>query len=149
MKDFRLEAEKICNCVEDISKGKIKNKEDLFRIVELALLNDRMDLLEKLSFHAKYSQGLISVIQKSDVKVDEEYFVKVKAEFLETIEKIKSNLDELITYANDFLKAIFKNKYFELSQQGIANLNELCSDLSFLKLYLNDNKRESFNNDKR
>jgi hypothetical protein len=58
-------------------------------------------------------------------------------------------LDELITYANDFLKAIFKNKYFELSQQGIANLNELCSDLSFLKLYLNDNKRESFNNDQR
>jgi hypothetical protein len=40
-----------------------------------------MDLLEKLSFHAKYSQGLISVIQKSDVKVDEDISLKLKLSF--------------------------------------------------------------------
>ncbi len=141
MNDYKLEAEKICNSVEDISKGKLINKEDLFRIVELALTYDKMYLLEELSFHAKYSRGLITIIQKSDIKIDEEYFSKVKNEFLETIEKVKKLFEELIEIANDFLKTIFKEKYFEMSQQGMTNLNNLCNDLSYLKLYLNDNKR--------
>ncbi len=139
--DFKLEAEKICNCVEDIAKGKLNNKEDLQRITELALQNNKIELLEELSFQAKYSQGLVKIIQKRDNKIEADYFAKVQAEMLQSITNIKNLLEELLQYAGDFLKNIYREKYFEMTTQSLFNLNNLCSDLGYLKLYLNDQKR--------
>ena len=143
MSDFSVEAEKICNTVEDISRGSLINKEDLRRIIEIALQNKRMDLLEELAFNAKYTQGLVSVIQKQDNKIDDEYFAKVKDELVQSFENVKFLLEELMKLGSDFLSTIFKEKYLELSQQGLFNLNNLCSDLGYLKLYLNDLKRNA------
>jgi hypothetical protein len=143
MNDYSVEAEKICNSVEDIARGNLFNKEDLRRITEIALQNNRMELLEKIAFSAKFTQGLVSVIQKQDNKIDEEYFAKVKEELINSFEKVKSLLEELLSLGSDFLSAIFKEKYLELSQQSLFNLNNLCSDLGYLKLYLNDLKRNS------
>jgi hypothetical protein len=139
--ESQITAEKICNAVEDISLGKLQNKDDLFRIIEIAVQNDKMKLLGELAFHAKFSQGLISIIQKNNSEIEEEYYQKIRTELVESIENVKKQFDELLKDASDFLKTIFKEKYFEMSQKGIANLNSLCSDLTFLKLYLNDSKR--------
>ena len=141
MKDYKLEAEKICNSVEDIAKGHLNNKEDLLRITEIALQNHKMELLEDLAFHAKFLQGLVNIIQNRDNKIEEEYFAKVKSEMLQSIEKVQRLLSELLEFASDFLKTIYKEKYFQMSREAISNLNSLCSDLSYLKLYLNDVKR--------
>ena len=141
MKESQITAEKICNAVEDISLGKLKNKDDLFRIIEIAVKNNKMKLLEELAFHAKFSQGLILIIQKNNSEIEDEYFLKIKAELVESIEKVKKLFEELLTDASDFLKTIFKEKYFEMSQKGITNLNNLCGDLAYLKLYFNDLKR--------
>ena len=143
MIDPKLKTEKICNCVEDISRGKLNGKEDLFRIIELALSSEKMPLLEELSFQAKYTQGLVSIIRKNNDKIDEEYFNKVESEFIESIEKVKKQIEEIMLDASDFLKTIFYEKYFQMTQQGISNLNDLCSDLYFLKLYFNDVRRNS------
>lgn len=143
MNNFTLEAEKICNSVEDIAKGNLNNKEDLLRITELALKNNNLSLLEDLSFHAKFSQGLISIIQKSDNKIDDDYFEKVKVELIKSLEKVKRLFEELLIPANDFLKTIFKEKYLEMTQQCLANLQGLCSDLGYLKFYLNDVQRNT------
>jgi len=141
LNNFTLEAEKICNSVEDIAKGNLNNKEDLLRITELALKNNNLSLLEDLSFHAKFSQGLISIIQKSDNKIDDDYFEKVKAELIKSLEKVKKLFEELLIPANDFLKTIFKEKYLEMTQQSLSNLRDLCNDLGYLKLYFNDVRR--------
>ena len=141
MKESQITAEKICNAVEDISHGKLKNKDDLFRIIEIAVKNNKLEELEELAFHAKFSQGLISIIQKSNSEIEEEYFRKIRTELVESIENVKKQFEELLNDASDFLKTILKEKYFEMSQKGITNLNNLCGDLAYLKLYFNDLKR--------
>jgi len=138
-----LEAEKNCNSVEDIAKGKLNNKEDLLRITEIALRNNKMGLLEELAFQAKFSQGLIKIIQNADNKIEDDYFVKLKSEMVESLETVKKLFDELLKFAGDFLRTVYKGKYFEMTQQSLFNLNALCSDLTYLKLYLNDLKRKS------
>ncbi len=142
MIDFKLEAEKICNCVEDIARGKLNSKEDLQRITELALQNNKMELLEELTFQAKYSQGLVKIIQNRDNKIEDDYFIKIQAEMVQSLSKVKKLLDELLQSAGDFLKTIYKEKYFEMTQQSLFNLNNLCNDLGYLKLYFNDLKRD-------
>lgn len=141
MNNYQLEAEKICNSLEDISQGKLFHKEDICRILEITLQSDRMDLLNELTFNAKYVQGLTRIIQKRDANIDEEYFAKVKSEFLEFIQKIKNQLSELLDFADDFIKSVLVEKYLTMSQESLSKLNELCSDLSYLKLFLNDQKR--------
>lgn len=138
--DYKLEAEKICNCVEDLAKGKLKNKEDLLRLTELALNSNKMQKLEELAFQAKFSQGLLRIIQNRDNAINEEYFTSLKNEYLQSIKLIKNILENLLSDANEFLKTIYKEKFFQLTLQSMNNLNDLCSDLIYMKYYFNDNK---------
>lgn len=136
----KLDAEKICNCVEDLAKGKLKNKEDLLRLTELALSSNNMKKLEELAFQAKFSQGILRIIQNKDNTLNEEYFASLKNEYMQSIQLIKDTLENLLTNASEFLKTIYKEKYFQLNLQSMNNLNDLCSDLVYLKYYLNDQK---------
>lgn len=138
--DYKLEAEKICNCVEDLAKGKLKNKEDLLRLTELALNSNKMQKLEELAFQAKFSQGLLRIIQNRDNTINEEYFTSLKNEYLQSIKLIKNILENLLSDANEFLKTIYKEKFFQFTLQSMNNLNDLCSDLIYMKYYFNDNK---------
>ncbi len=138
--DYKLESEKICNTIEDLAKGKLKNKEDLLRIIELALSNNKINKLEELAFHAKFSQGVLRIIQNRDNTLEEEYFNSLKNEYLKSIQEIKNILENLLENANQFLKTIYKEKFFQLTIQSMNSLNDLCSDLVYLKYYFNDNK---------
>lgn len=138
-----LEAEKICNALEDLSKGKLKYREDLLRIIELALHNDKMNMLEELSFNAKYLQGLVKIIQTRSDVVDQEYLTIVEKEYTEGITKVKSIIQNILENSGSFLQTIFQEKYFTLTPQSLSNLNNFCNDLSFLKLYFNDLKSGS------
>jgi len=138
--DYKLESEKICNAVEDLAKGKLKNKEDLLRIIELALSSDKMNKLEELAFLAKFSQGVLRIIQNRDNSFEEEYFNSLKNEYIKSIQEIKTILENLLENANQFLKTIYKEKFLQLTMQSMNSLNDLCSDLVYLKYYFNDNK---------
>lgn len=139
--EFSKETIKIISGVEVISNGRLNFKEDLQRLIEISILNNRIKYLEDFSFRARYSQGLLKIIQNRDNKFEDEYFAKVKNEFTESIKKIRSDLEEILSVASDFIKQIFNEKYLQITQQSIANLNLLCNDLGFLKIYFNDLKR--------
>lgn len=138
--DYKLEAEKISNAVEDLAKGKLKYKEDLNRIIELAFSSGKIDKLQELAFQAKFSQGILKIIQSRDNSIDDKYFATLQSEFTISISKIKNILEELIEGSNQFLKTIYKEKFLQLTFQSMKALNDLCSDLVYLKYYFNDNK---------
>lgn len=133
----------ILNEVVKLSDGRINYPDDLERLIDLATSKNKMKLLEDISFHAKFSVGLLNVVQKKDSTIDEQYFVKTVEEYTRAIEKIKNLLKELLSSASEFVQSVFDEKYFQLSQQCLSNLNLLCSDLSYLKLYFNDAKNRN------
>lgn len=138
--DYKLEAQKICNSVEDLARGKLKNKEDLLRIIELALLSNKMKELEHLAFHAKFSRGILRIIQNRDNTINDEYFKSLQNEYLKSIQEIKNILEELLKSATQFLKTIYQEKFLQLTMQSMNALNDLCDDLVYLKYYFNDRK---------
>lgn len=135
------EAENIFFEVEKLAGGKIANKEDLLRIISLAVQNDNVKILEDLSFQAKFTQGLLKIINTKENSIKDEYFSTVKKEFGASVETIKNLLKSIISNSDNFYEEIIGKKYFQLTHQSLSNLSILCNDLSYLKLYLNDQKR--------
>lgn len=133
-------ADHVISEVENLSGGFLKAKEDLHLILETAILSQKFDELSELAFQAKYITGLQKVIQKREAVVDEEYFKKVGNEFQTAYQKIKTSLQSIMGNSTSFVNNIFSEKYLQLTQDSLRNLNRLCEDISFLKLYLNDLK---------
>ncbi|MCL4547923.1 MAG: hypothetical protein M1495_05065 [Bacteroidetes bacterium] len=137
-----VKTSEILNAVDKLSGGRINFRDDLERLIDLAASKNKMQLLEEISFNAKFSAGLLNVVQKKNSTVDEEYFIKAVEEYTQVIEKVKNLLSDLISSDSEFIQSVFAEKYFQLSQQSLSNLNLLCFDLSYLKLYFNDVKNK-------
>lgn len=137
---LNLTSEEIIIRVAELSGNSLKHGNDLKLLIDRAINQNKIFLLEELSFHAKFSNGLLRVIQRKDNTIDDEYFQKAVDEFQSSIEKVTAILNELLDSATEFIKSVLTEKYLLQSQTSLANLNSLCSDLSFLKLFFNDLK---------
>ncbi|HOI29651.1 MAG TPA: hypothetical protein PLZ15_07780 [Melioribacteraceae bacterium] len=131
----------ILDAIEKLSKGKLNFRDDLERIIEISIEKGTIKGLEELSFQARYSQGLLSIVKNRDNKIDDEYFARIQKEYMDSILRIKSQIELILGHSSEFIRQVFSEKYFEMNQKSLNNLNLLCNDLSFLKLYLNDLKR--------
>jgi hypothetical protein len=127
--------------VEELSNRQLNFKDDIEILLTISFKENKINLLEKLSFQAKFSKSLFNIIQKKESNNDEIYFERIKKEYLESILKVKAILEEILNDSEKFIKNIFSEKYLILTQQCMENINKLCSDLEYLKLYLNDLKR--------
>lgn len=133
-------ADQVISEIENLSGSILKAKEDFRLILEAAISSQKFDELNELAFQAKYVTGLQKVIQKREAVVDEEYFKKVGDEFQTAYQKIKTSLQSIMSNSTSFVNDIFGEKYFQLTHDSLQNLNRLCEDISYLKLYLNDLK---------
>lgn len=129
--------------VETLSKNKLKMKDDLLRIIDISIKENKILLLEDTAFKARYLQGLFGIIQRGESSIDEEVFRRYMAEYMENVEEVKKNLAGIIEKAAGFYRSIFEEKYFAMTQESISNLNRLIYDLGWLKMYLNDRKTRS------
>ncbi len=130
----------IIAAVDKLSAGRLQQKNDLEILIEKAIKEDNLIILEELAFNAKYAGSLIRIIQKKEPVNDEAFLKKAVAEYSGSIQKIKNCLTGLLK--NDvFLLPIFSDKYLLLSRQCLTNMNGLCNDLGYLKLFFNDLKR--------
>ncbi|MFA3783040.1 hypothetical protein ABRY23_08260 [Melioribacteraceae bacterium 4301-Me] len=139
--DYKDKVDNILKIIEELSSNKINNKEDLSRIIEIAVVNSKMDLLEELSFSAKFISGLLKVAKSRNDKIEESYLKTIEREYLENISKVKVLLEEMLSYSSDFIREIFSNKFLMLSHESLNNLNQLCNDLAWVKIYFNEMKR--------
>ena len=119
---------------------KLKSPEDLQVLFGEASKKNLGSQLESVAFKAKYFTGLTRIVQIRNEEVEKEYYQKIEKELLATVEDIKAALKEIVK-ENSFISEIFERKFFRLTQECMRNLNVLCSDLSYFKLYLNDVKR--------
>ncbi len=119
---------------------KLKYTDDMKRLISESVQNGKVKLLSDLAFSAKFTKGLVNVIQKNNEDVNTEYFKRMELEYLTIISSIRDMLKELVS-TNEFLSKIFEKKYFKLTHQALTNLNDFCVDLSYLKLYFNDKKK--------
>lgn len=139
--DYKKEADILFNELLNFSNNSLNMPEDIRRIIEISLQHNEIKTLKKVSFAAKYTQGLLKIIRNKSNEIDDQYFSKIQDEYSENIQKVKENLIKLAGYQGDFLKNIYNEKFFTLTQKSLQNLNYLCSDLSQLKSLLNDKKR--------
>lgn len=128
------------NHIQEFSKNKLKQPEDTERLINISVQNNNLELLEETAFYSKYLQGLLTIIQRGETSINEEVFTRYRNEYLENIEKIKANLKQLISAADDFYKQIFSGKYLQVDENSIRNLVELIHDLSWIKMYMNSVK---------
>lgn len=135
-----LSAAEILAAVDELSNNKINFKDDVEIVLKHSIQTNKLDLLKSLAFDAKYSTGLFRVISQKDKIIDEDYFQKMKNEYTESVKKVREKLSAILIDASPFTKDIIENKFLEMSQTGMMNLNKLCVDLSYVKLYFNDLK---------
>lgn len=143
------EVNKILTEVDRLSNNRLYFRDDIEILIKLAHQSCKFELLEEISFHAKFSNGLLKVIQRKDPVVEEIFILKASSEYKDSLQKVIKLLEDLLKEGNDFIRTIFKEKYLELNQQCLYNLNNLCSDLSYLKLYFNDLKDGVINENKK
>lgn len=123
------------------SSKELKNELDVFNLIETIFRSDNFQLLEDLAFASKYCVGLYNILGQSQPDLSEDYKKEITKSFSETIEKIKSKLDEIISNFSEFDRQSFKTRFFEMSQSGMSNLFSLIKDFSEIKLFLNQRKR--------
>jgi hypothetical protein len=133
------------NEVEKFSKTNLNKKAELLRIYEESLKSDKEKIFEDLTFTAKYLRGLMRVLQSGASNSEVSSMEKIKADFSSNIKKVMEQIKDIIAGTDEELKKYFADNYFEMSQQGLTNLNELLADLEWTKMYLNDQKRQKAN----
>ncbi len=138
--DFNFTTNNILIKVNELAEKHLQHREDLELLIDTAIKQNKISLLKELSFQAKFSSGLLRVVQKKESTIDEAYFLKAVEEYKNSIEKVRTVLEELLSNGSEFIKSVLTEKYLQLNQVSLANLNSLCSDLSYLKLFFNDLK---------
>jgi hypothetical protein len=128
--------------IDRLSGGNLHYRDDLERLIEIAITKNKMAELEKISFSAKFLNGLVNVVKKKSDSADEQFFIKAQKEYKDNLKLIIVLLNEFVSHGTNFYKSIFEEKYLKMNQLSIENLNFLFSDLAFLKLYFNDNRHE-------
>jgi hypothetical protein len=129
------------NAVEKFSKSKLKRKAELLRIYEEALKFKKESLFEDLTFTAKYVRGLLRIIKSGKINPGSDNIDRIKEDFLDNMNKIVKMIKEILYGAGDDLNLHFDQTYFESSQEGFLNINELLSDMEWVKIYMNNEKR--------
>ncbi|MFC2092926.1 hypothetical protein ACFLSV_03400 [Bacteroidota bacterium] len=129
--------------LKEYSTDNIKNVEDLSRIIDLTYSNNNEKEFKEIIFQSKYLKGLKNVLGKNID--DENTIVKLTDEFKSNLEKLSSKISSIIEQTDKELAHTFKNKYFNFTQECMANYMSLIDDFSICKNYFNDKKYNSDN----
>lgn len=132
----------ITECEKFINKN-LKQRDDLFEIVETySLLND-VKGFEEFCFTGKYVNGLFRVLTNSSSIPEVTNIDHVKKDISENLEKINLELSRISKSLSTESKERIENKYLKLSGESLQNLKYLIEDLDHLKKYINHLKRKS------
>ncbi len=141
MSDSITQAENFLNDYKRFSKTDIKNELDVFNLIETIFRLENTQLLEDISFSAKYCSGLLKILSQTEADVSDDYKKEMEKNLAEALDQIKSKLNEMISGFNEFERESFRRRFFEMSQASFNRLLSLINDFSGIKLFLNERKR--------
>ena len=127
--------------VEKFTSNPVQRKDDLEKIVDVIVNNDKEEEFEKLTFTAKYICGLMRVLKTAPGVPEVTNIDYVKNDLNENIKKAIEQLKSIISLSTESDQEHFDKNYFILTQQNLTNLSQLFSDLESVKKYLNHVKR--------
>jgi hypothetical protein len=131
--------------IDTFSNVQLKKRDDLHKIFEEIFKENKYQILEEISFTSKYVQGLVRVLKSGAGNADVKNLEHVKIDLSSNINKVIEKIREVISTADEETHKYFEKNYFEMSQHGFLNLNELMTDFEWVKKYLNEQKRKNMN----
>lgn len=138
-----MNVENLFTEIDSFSGSKLKRKDDLKILLYICFEKEKPELLEDVSFTAKYIMGLQRVIKKGTMNPEINNLEQVKQDYTDNIKKSVEQLKELISLTDEKVKTHFEDTYFELSHQSFQSLSELLEDLEWTKMYFNQQKRQT------
>jgi hypothetical protein len=132
---------KLLKEVDEFSGYTLKKRADLQIIFEECITKVKDKLLDELTFTSKYVQGLLRVLKDGSSNPEVKNLDNIKTDLSVNMQKAIGQIKEVISTTDGNTQQYFQKTYFELSQQGFMNLNELLADLEWTKKYFNELKR--------
>ncbi len=129
--------------VEEYTSNPLQRKDDLRKIIDVAVDNGKEDEFKKLTFTAKYICGMMRVLKNAPGIPDVSSIDNIKNDLNENMKKGIEQLKEIISFSDASYLEYFDKTYFTLSPESFTNLSLLYSDLESVKKYINHLKRQS------
>jgi hypothetical protein len=126
--------------VEEFSKSLLKRKKDIQVLIDESINHGFESEFEELAFKGKYIEGLKRVLQKGSEFQEIENLDYVKKDLTENMKEIIEQFKLILKKSSLETKVYFDETYLNLTPQCFKNLNELLSDLEWIKKYLNFKK---------
>lgn len=121
----------------DVWSGhKLARRDDLGALLELAAIHNRHDLLNELSFLAKFISKTHGIMQR--IGVHGEGYDKLSREFTAAIKKSTSLLNSILSEAQAIERQRFASTYLALTPAALQDLLLLSYDLSWYKNWVID-----------
>lgn len=128
--------------VEEFTGNLLSRKDDVHKLISVAIANKREEEFEKLTFTAKYICGMFRVVKKAPGIPEVTSFENIQKDLSENLNKGMEQLKALVALSSNSEQNYFENNYFALTKENFRNLSQLFSDLEAVKKYLNHLKRK-------
>jgi hypothetical protein len=125
------ETSSLVSSLQEFSEEKLQHADDLASLIELSRLHHSDQVLDDLSFLAKFlinTSGVMNRIGKNG-----EGYETLSREFAENLEKASTFIRLLVKEAPDDVKLRFASTYFVMTPDSLNGLMQLLHDISWLK----------------
>ena len=129
--------------VETCTKYNLQRKPDLKKLIDISVSNNKVKEFEELTFTAKYICGMMRVLKNAPAISEVQNTEQIKEDLNNNLKKILEQLRVIIKIGDNEMQNYFEKNYLSFSSQNIVNINQLLSDLEFVKKYINYLKRKS------
>lgn len=125
--------------LEALSGKNLVHKNAVGLLIELAYQHDKLQILDELSFFAKFAYKTFGIMNRIGNEADG--YDKLSKEFGESVEKSKNLLNKLLAHASGETKKKFIAQFMAMSPTAFNDLLALFYDLSWYKNHLIDSRK--------
>ncbi len=132
------ETERFLQELDRFSHHRLKHRETLGGLIELARKQNRQRLLDDIAFLSKFLWNAYTVIRREGP--NSENTTKLLAEYNVNLEKVIMLIKTLIIGASEAVKQHFQTEFLSMTQESMTNFLSLLSDLSWMQNLSIDHK---------